>query len=81
VSMETTTEVKLSPELRKKLEAAVKKAKLPPIPWSATELTILREYYPRMGPRALEAFLPGRTGGAIRKKAEEMGLRVGGDRP
>ena len=75
--METTTEVKLSPELRKKLDAAVRVAKPRRVPWSPTEDAVLRGYYLKLPTKELTKFLPGRTIHAITCRARTIGLARG----
>lgn len=43
--------------------------------WSEPERTIIRERYPRGGPRACKALLPFRSLAAIRQMAQAMGVR------
>ena len=72
--METTTEVELSPELRKKLDAAVRNHPPPRRFWNAAEDAILRKYYKRMAPKHLREFLPGRSVHALHCRAIILGL-------
>lgn len=72
--METTREVKLPAELRKKLEAVVPS---PPRnkPWEEWEKKVVRDYAPKLGARRLVPFLPGRTAEAIQNQMVRMGIR------
>ena len=58
--MEQTTVVKLSPELRKKLDAAVRDSPPPRKYWTPEEDAIVREYGNKLRVAELMKFLPGR---------------------
>ena len=71
--METTTEVKLSPELRKKLDAAAQKSKRRRF-WEPWEDQVLRDYYSKLTPRELTKYILGRSAHAIHCRAVILGL-------
>lgn len=45
-------------------------------PFSQTELALLYEHYPRLGPRGMVALLPGRSAHSISNKAQKLDIKV-----
>ena len=71
---ETTREVKLSADLRKRLDAAAEAADIEH-PWEEWEKLVLLEYYRRLGATGCAKFLPGRSVGAISNMAGRLNAR------
>lgn len=72
--MEQTIVVKLSPELRKKLDAAVRDNPPRRKDWGPEEDAVLRGYYKKITVQKLTEFLPGRTIHAITCRARTLGI-------
>ena len=72
--METTREVKMPADLRKRLEEATA---APPKnrEWEEWEKVVVRDYYPKFGAEGLKPYLPGRTRDAITAMAVRLKVK------